>query len=67
MKTIKRQYITPEAELIELTTDDLMIYFSIGEGGDDEDEAGAKGMLAGEFDDELEDEEDEDFRLGCHW
>lgn len=70
MKTIKRQYTTPAAEIIDFTTeDDLMIFFSLGEGGDDEDEAGAKGQRTIVIEDNFEDDEviEEDFSFGCKY
>lgn len=56
MKTIqKKEYVSPEIEVCDFGLDEcIMDQYSFGVGGDDEDEAGAKGGLF-EFEDDDDD------------
>lgn len=54
---MKKEYFTPKIRIVKMKSESLMIQFSLGEGDDDEDEAGAKRFTGIIIDDEEEDEE----------
>lgn len=53
---MKKEYFTPKIRIVKMKSESLMIQFSLREGEDDEDEAGAKRQTYIIIDDETEED-----------